>query len=269
MPKQITLYSAKICPYAQRVEIALSEAKAEYTRYEIDLQNKPVWFTPQVNPASKACISPPPFILDFVPAIAYGGPDVPPDQPSPDSVKLAESLVLVEFISDLFPDSGIFPSDPVERAQTRFFIDFFTTRVAPPNVGALLRGESFEPLIKSLLGLQDLLSKDGKYAMGDEFSAADIAVAPFILRLETAVTNELGLYETGEGARFWALYQSHPKFERLRRYIEALKERETVKKTYDPEYVKNVYAKRFELAKAQRKNAPAATATVTSTAASM
>ncbi|KAG7097926.1 hypothetical protein E1B28_005236 [Marasmius oreades] len=185
MDKQITLYAAKICPYTQRVEIALSEARAEYTRFEIDLQNKPAWFQPQVNPESK------------VPTIAYGGPPVPPSQPSPESVKITESLVLLEFVADLFPQSRILSSDPVERAKTRFFIDFFSTRVAPPHVAALLRGESFEPLIRGLLGFQELLSKEGMYAMGDQFSIADIAVAPFILRLETAVTNELGVYEPG------------------------------------------------------------------------
>ncbi|KDN51872.1 hypothetical protein RSAG8_00423, partial [Rhizoctonia solani AG-8 WAC10335] len=43
----------KICPFAQRTVIALEEAKADYTTYEIDLSNKPEWYAPKVNPASK------------------------------------------------------------------------------------------------------------------------------------------------------------------------------------------------------------------------
>ncbi|KAJ6614340.1 hypothetical protein B0H10DRAFT_2221347 [Mycena sp. CBHHK59/15] len=43
------------------------------TRFEIDLSNKPEWYAPKINPTSK------------VPAIAYGGLQVPPDQPSPNS----------------------------------------------------------------------------------------------------------------------------------------------------------------------------------------
>ena len=31
----------------------MAEAKAKFTRYEIDLQNKPEWYAPKVNPASK------------------------------------------------------------------------------------------------------------------------------------------------------------------------------------------------------------------------
>lgn len=36
-----------------KTEIALAEAHAKFTRYEIDLFNKPEWYAPQVNPASK------------------------------------------------------------------------------------------------------------------------------------------------------------------------------------------------------------------------
>jgi glutathione S-transferase len=63
-----------------QAEIALALAQADFKRFEIDLFNKPDWYAPKVNPASK------------VPAIAYGGPDVAPDQPSPASTKIAESL---------------------------------------------------------------------------------------------------------------------------------------------------------------------------------
>lgn len=36
-----------------QAEIALAEAKAEFTRYEIDLRNKPEWYLPKVNPVGK------------------------------------------------------------------------------------------------------------------------------------------------------------------------------------------------------------------------
>lgn len=40
---KITFYNAIVCPYAQRVAIALKEVGAEYEKVEIDLQNKPDW----------------------------------------------------------------------------------------------------------------------------------------------------------------------------------------------------------------------------------
>lgn len=36
-----------------QVELALAEAKADYKRFDVDLQNKPEWYAPKVNPASK------------------------------------------------------------------------------------------------------------------------------------------------------------------------------------------------------------------------
>ncbi|KAJ7107374.1 hypothetical protein C8R44DRAFT_885390 [Mycena epipterygia] len=79
MVAQITLYTAEIFPFSHRAELALEEAKVSYNRFEIDLNNKLEWYAPKVNPASK------------VPAFAYGGPQVSPDLPSPDSDKIAES----------------------------------------------------------------------------------------------------------------------------------------------------------------------------------
>ena len=38
---------------SMKVEIALAEVGANFTSFEVDLQNKPVWYAPQVNPASK------------------------------------------------------------------------------------------------------------------------------------------------------------------------------------------------------------------------
>lgn len=40
---KIIFYNAVVCPYAQRVAIALKEVGAEYEKVEIDLQNKPEW----------------------------------------------------------------------------------------------------------------------------------------------------------------------------------------------------------------------------------
>ena len=36
-----------------QTELSLEEVGAKYTKYQIDLQNKPEWYAPKVNPASK------------------------------------------------------------------------------------------------------------------------------------------------------------------------------------------------------------------------
>jgi glutathione S-transferase len=40
---KIVFYNAEVCPYAQRVAIALKEVGAEYETVLIDLSNKPEW----------------------------------------------------------------------------------------------------------------------------------------------------------------------------------------------------------------------------------
>ncbi|KAI9061575.1 glutathione transferase omega class [Trametes sanguinea] len=232
MPERIVLYTAKICPYAQRVEIALAEAKAPHVQYQIDLQNKPEWYAPKVNPASK------------VPAIAYGGPDVPPDQPSPESVKLAESLILVEFVADLYPNSGILPADPVLRAKARFFVDGVSTKFVPAWQAYLQGKGPVEDFYKAVEYLQGLLPEQG-YAIG-EYSLADIALTPFLARARVALLNDFGGYPQGEGPKvIEALTPGSGRFARIGKYFNDLLARESFKATFDEGYITERYKARF------------------------
>ncbi|KAJ7598388.1 thioredoxin-like protein [Mycena floridula] len=231
--KTLTLYSAKICPFAQRVELALAEANAKFSRYEIDLKNKPEWYAPKVNPASK------------VPAVAYGGPSVSPDQPSPDSEKIAESLVLVEFVADLYPDSKLLPKDPVERAKARFFIDAFSTKFTPAFFATVARGESFDKGYEAIEALQSLLPKDKKFAVSDDFTIADAAVLPFFARMEVALSNDLGAFAEGEGRKIHERLNSDSKFARFKQYFLDLKARESFKATFDADYILKDYTTRY------------------------
>ncbi|KAF7348710.1 Glutathione S-transferase [Mycena venus] len=237
MPEQITLYSAKICPFAHRVELALAEAKVGYNRYEIDLANKPEWYAPKVNPASK------------VPAIAYGGPQVSPDLPSPESTKIAESLILVEFVADLYPESAILPKDPVQRAKARFFIDAVSTKFLPAYMGPIAHGQPFEPFWDALEDLQRLLPEDKKYAVGDEYTAADIAITPFLARMEVlmelGMKNDIGAFKEGEGKKAAEYYFESGRFKRFVKYFEDVKARESFKATFDADHIKEKYTARF------------------------
>ncbi|KAG2744859.1 hypothetical protein P692DRAFT_20877434 [Suillus brevipes Sb2] len=79
-------------PFSHKIELALAEVNAPHKAYQVDLFNKPEWFTSKVNPVGK------------VPAVT-------------------ESKVILEFLVDLYPDSGFSPEDPVSRAKVRFFMD--------------------------------------------------------------------------------------------------------------------------------------------------
>jgi len=211
----------------------LSEAKAPFTRYEIDLKNKPEWYAPKVNPASK------------VPAVAYGGPQVSPDHPSPESTKIAESLVLLEFVADLYPDSNLLPKDPVLRAKARFFIDAVSNKFNPGYFNFVIKGQgTVDDLIKVVGDIQALLPAEGGYAVG-EYSIADAAIAPFIARLVVALENDLGGYAEGKGPDALKAIQESPKLGRFKKYTEDLFARPSFAATFDKEYIKEFYGKRF------------------------
>ncbi|KAL1741615.1 hypothetical protein HDZ31DRAFT_66745 [Schizophyllum fasciatum] len=192
---------------------------------------KPDWY-PQVNPVGQ------------VPAISYGGPAAPPDQPSPDSTKLAESLVLIDFFNDLAPAHPLLPADPVLRARARFFIEAFSSRVFPHWYASLLRGAPLDALFAALEGLQALLPAAGKYAVGDEYTLADVAVAPFFARLELALREDVGVFAAGEGPKAYKVLAEEARFARWREYAANLKARESFKKTWDEEKYKEKLAAR-------------------------
>ena len=118
-----------------------------------------------------------------MPAVTYGGPDVPPDQPSSESAKIAESLVLIQFFADLAPESDLLPQDALGKAKVRFFLDAFNK--IQPNLGKWANGSgSYDAFFEALDAIQDQLPpvEKGKYIFGDKFTLADIAVAPFLGR---------------------------------------------------------------------------------------
>jgi len=177
-----------------------------------------------------------------IPAVAYGGPQVQADQPSPASAKLAESLVLVEFIADLFPDSKIRPKDPLQLAKARFFVEI-SRGVVVPVYTFLRKGES-EALEKELEKIQSLLPADAKFALGDDFTIADIAVAPLLARFDIMLKNELGVLGQANGKELIAIFKG-PKFARLWKYYEDIKSRDSFKKTFDEAATTGKYLKLF------------------------
>ncbi|TFY68666.1 hypothetical protein EVG20_g3469 [Dentipellis fragilis] len=203
-----------------QAEIVFEEAGVQPRKYFIDLQNKPEWYLTKVNPAGK------------VPAIAYGGPKVSPENPSPESVKLAESLVLLEFAVDLYPNSGLSPKEPVDRARARLFIDR-TSTVFTSLYAFMLRGGAVEALVDSLRNLQTLLPPGGGWALGSDFTFADAAVAPFIGRIEVYLRNDLGKYPVGQGPKLYRQLFEDAEFARLQQYWKDISARPSFKATYD------------------------------------
>ncbi|KAI0359760.1 thioredoxin-like protein [Trametes cingulata] len=215
--QQITFYTADYSPYAQRVYITLEEAGVEYTAYQLNQRGvRPEWYY-QVNPFGK------------VPALTFGGPNVPPDQPSPESTKIIESMAILEFLADVLPEAKLLPADPILRAKARTFVEIFRNYVADEFKGAFFLGKPVEGILQALEKLQNALPTTG-FAAG-EWSIADAAVAPFITRLELFLRARLGAYTEENWNKLREALDSD-KYARIMQYIRDIRERPSFKKSW-------------------------------------
>jgi len=98
MSTPITLVSHALCPYVQRIAIALAEKGVAHHRATVDLADKPDWFL---------AMSP----LGRTPVLKVG-----------DAV-LFESAAILEYLEETRPHP-LHPADPVERARHRAWIGF-------------------------------------------------------------------------------------------------------------------------------------------------
>ncbi|KAI0712661.1 thioredoxin-like protein [Earliella scabrosa] len=229
-PGQITFYNNFYSPFGHRVLIALEEAKAQYTTCDIDLHDKPAWFV-NINPVQK------------VPAITYGGPPSPPEAPHPSAAKITESLVILEFLAELFPASGLHPSDLVQRARARHAIVLFDTQVFDAFIKFVFGQQPAAPLVDALAALQARLPAEGGFAVG-EWSIADVAAAPFLVRMIPSLEHDLGVFPVGEGKKVMEELKG-PRFVRLMKYIEDLRNRPSVRGTYDEEGTVQQWKEKF------------------------
>jgi len=172
--------------------------------------------------------------ISQVPAIAYGGPETSPDDPSPESHKLAESGVLIQFIADI-SDQPLLPADPVKRAKARFFIETITPKISSAHYGALYRGEAPVAILEAVELLQKLLPAEG-YAVG-EWSIADAAITPFLARADVALKNDIGKYEAGKGKAAWEILTQDAKYERFRKYFAEVTSRASFQETFYPVFI--------------------------------
>src|SRR2546421_7760509 len=87
----LTLYDADRCPYCARARIALAEKGVEFETFPIDLSDRPAWLY-EKNPLGK------------VPVLEE------------DAFVLPESVVIMEYLDERYPEPPLLPADPGEPA---------------------------------------------------------------------------------------------------------------------------------------------------------
>ncbi|MCG8557968.1 MAG: glutathione S-transferase family protein [Proteobacteria bacterium] len=222
------LISFDLCPYVQRSVITLEEKGVEYDVEYIDLSNKPSWFV---------ALSP----LGKVPVLQVG------------EIVLFESAVINEFIDETAPGRTMHPSDPLERARHRSWIEFGSTALVDCYRLMVTREEqdarkTAQACSSKLQRLEGALSDD-RFFRGDALSLVDAAIAPLLQRLLWCeqIVPELDLFRDVPKVCSWrSALLSHPSVERSTvtdirdRFVEYLKGRGSPTRNTDPSWLGRV-----------------------------
>ncbi|XP_038879574.1 probable glutathione S-transferase [Benincasa hispida] len=167
---EVKLHGTWPSPFSYRVIWALALKSIPYEYIEEDLANKSPLLL-QYNPVHKK-----------IPVLVHGGNPI------------CESMIILEYIDETWPQNPLLPSDPYERATARFWIKFIEDK--GPAVFMVFRAkneEEGEDAKKQSLEMLATVEEWGfgggerKFFGGDEIGMADLAfggIAYWLGRIE-------------------------------------------------------------------------------------
>lgn len=156
------LYAFAISPTCQRVFSVLAHKNIEHDYVEIDVSKKerPAEFT-KVSPFGK------------VPVLVHKGQI------------LVESVVISEYLDEVYPSPAMMPADPLGRAYARRWMSFADREIIDKDARFthFLRDKDAKvalchELLAGLKPLNDELAGKTKYFLGDKLSLVDTVLAP-------------------------------------------------------------------------------------------
>ncbi len=198
------LVSHTLCPYVQRVAIALTERDVAFKRIYIKLEDKPAWFL-ALSPTGK------------VPLLRV------------DQDVLFESVPILEYLEDT-SDSKLHPASTIQRARHRAWIEFGSGIL--DNIAGLYNApnetvfnDRKDGLRKKFERLEDHLT-EGPYFDRGQFSLVDAVFGP-IFRY----------WEVFDAIHDFVMFHGLPKIAKWR---VALAHRPSIRSAVEPEYASSL-----------------------------
>lgn len=165
---QLVLYSMRFCPFAHRTHLVLNIKNIPYHVFYINLSEKPEWYS-KVNPNGK------------VPALHLVNEK---NQPF-----LIESMTICEYLDEKYPDIKLYPTDPLEKAETKLWIDRFSSitgtyyRLIYEKNSEEVKEKLLNDLFTGLNPYEEELKKRGtQFFGGDKPSIFDYGIWPWFER---------------------------------------------------------------------------------------
>lgn len=139
-----------------------------------------------------------------------------------DAGVIAESTVICDYLEALHPEPRLVPADPMAQAQTRMIARMTDLYVAPHNTPLNRMGPNRDEeliakqsaLFAQGFGYLEAIMGPGPFAVADEPTLGDCALAPFIIMLkENVFANFPEVTDPTEGdgrlATWWQAVQAH------------------------------------------------------------
>ncbi|XP_050237189.1 probable glutathione S-transferase [Mercurialis annua] len=225
MEKEVKLIGSWASQFSCRVEIALKLKGIDYQFIQEDLSNKSDLLL-KYNPVHKK-----------IPVLAHNGKPI------------AESLVILEYIDETWPDHPVLPNHPYDRAIARFWAKFIDEKLAQTiyKVGvAICKGEEKEEPIQELYESLKLLENELK---GKEFFGGDKIGYLDIVAIVIAHTYQLMFHEILQ-----IEFTPGEKFPVLNKWLEKLRQIDVIKECLPPKDKHIAHMKiRFETIKSTLK----------------
>uniref|UniRef100_A0A5B7AU39 Probable glutathione S-transferase n=1 Tax=Davidia involucrata TaxID=16924 RepID=A0A5B7AU39_DAVIN len=149
--EEVKLFGTCLSPYSYRVIWALKLKGIPYEYIEEDLSNKSPLLL-QYNPVHKK-----------IPVLVHGGKPI------------CESMVILEYIEETWPENPLLPSDPYDRAMARFWAKFHEDKGSVFGKTIRTTGEEQAKAIKDSL---EMLRTVEEHALGGKkfFNGARIGI---------------------------------------------------------------------------------------------
>lgn len=161
---KLRLYTVKMNPYGHRILLILEAKQVPYEVYYINPHSKPEWF------------------LDKCPLAKIPTLEIPP---SMGGGIVYESLVIVEYINDVYPSPPLHSKDPYTRAMDRLLVEKFNIVITGMLDAYDTRG--FFGATEILSGLQEfenvLAERNTTFYGGRAPGTVDYMIWPWLERI--------------------------------------------------------------------------------------
>ncbi|GLT47943.1 hypothetical protein SLA2020_215960 [Shorea laevis] len=202
---EVKLLGTRHSPYLHRVIWALKLKGIPYEFIEQDLDNKSPLLL-QSNPVHKK-----------IPVLIHGGNPI------------AESVIILEYIEEKWPQNPLLPSDPYEKAVARFWVKFADEKGLSISKVLQSSGEEQEKARKESLEMLEIIEEHApglgqkKFFGGDKIGMVDLTLG--------RLAHWMGVTEEVTGVKI----MEAGKFPRLEAWMKNFKEDPVIKENL-PEF---------------------------------